>query len=116
VLFDAVVILNPDGTSSVRDLLTNTATNLGPGEVSFVGNSLFPLVGAGLLPSTGFAPSAYTANLWPRLGLGNNNQVTDFAPNHRNIAVATVPEPATVVLLVPAAVAILLARRRRTRG
>lgn len=113
VLFDAVVILNPGGTSSVRDLLTNVATDLAAGDVGFSGDAFFARVAAGLLPSTGAAPAAYTANLWPRVGLGNNNQIADFAPDKRNVAVATVPEPTTAALLLPAAAALLAYARRR---
>lgn len=116
ILFDAVVIFNPGGTSSVRDLLNNTGTNLGLSDVSFVGNTFFGRVNAGLLPSTGFAPTAYTANLWPRLGVGNNNQIADFAPDNSNIAVGTVPEPTTFALLAPGLGGILVLARRRRRA
>ncbi len=116
ILFDAVVIFNPGGTSSVRDLLNNTGTNLGPSDVSFVGNTFFVRAGSGLLPSTGFAFTAYTANLWPRLGAGNNNQIADFAPDNSNVVVGTVPEPTTFALLAPGLGGLLLTRRRRSRG
>ncbi|MGI9091379.1 MAG: PEP-CTERM sorting domain-containing protein [Gemmatimonadaceae bacterium] len=119
ILFDAVLVFNPGGTSSVRDLLNNTGTNLGPSDVGFTGNTFFALVNAGLLPSTGFAPTAYTANLWPRLGAGNNNQIADFAPDNSNITVATVatvPEPTTFALLAPALGGILTLARRRRRA
>lgn len=116
ILFDAVVILAPGGTSSVRDLLTNMSVTLGPGDVSFTGASFFARVGAGLLPTTGYAATAYTANFWPRVGLGNNNQIADFAPDNRNVAVATVPEPGTLVLLAPLAAGVLLRVRRRVRA
>ena len=115
VLFDAVVIFNPGGTSSVHDFINNTTTNLGPSDFSFTGNTFFGRVGAGLLPSTGFAWEMYTADLWPRIGLGNNNQIADFAPDTRNIAVGTVPEPTTFALLLPAFGGLLLNRRRHNR-
>ena len=117
VLFDAVVILAPGGTSSVRDLLTSTAFTLGSSDVSFTGDSFFARVGAGLLSSTGFAPGAYTANLWPRLGLGSNSQIADFAPDNANVTVGTIPEPGTWALLGTGLTLLGgVARRRRQRG
>lgn len=118
VLFDAVVVLNPGGTSTVNDLINGTSTVLPVGAVSFAGADLSALVSAALLPTLagGFAQSAYTANLWPRLGVGNNNQISDFAPNNSNLAVAVVPEPGTAALLLPAAGLLAAFGRRRQGG
>ena len=117
VTFDAVVIINPLGTTMVRDLVSNGAPQALPvGAVSFSGSTLTALVPASFLPSLGLrAPSAYTANLWPRVGAGDNDrQISDFAPDNSNIAVVT-PEPATGALLA-AGVGLLAAavHRRRT--
>lgn len=98
VLFDSVVIVRPNLSSSVRDLLTNVSTSLSPGATSLAGNSLSVVVPDTLLPSTGFGIGQYTVNLWPRSGLGNNNQIADFAPDNSNFGVS-VPEPASLALL-----------------
>ncbi|QDZ08976.1 PEP-CTERM sorting domain-containing protein [Sphingomonas panacisoli] len=53
------------------------------------------------MPSTGYAPENYGFNLWPRIGTGNNNQITDFSPENATLAVITpVPEPATWSLMI----------------
>jgi hypothetical protein len=44
-------------------------------------------------PSQGFKPEEYTLHLWPRLGVGSNTQLSDFAPDASNAAVPAVPEP-----------------------
>jgi hypothetical protein len=115
VLFDAVVVLNPGGTSTVNDLITGTSAVLPVGAVAFAGADLRATVPASLLPTLagGFAQSAYTANLWPRVGAGNNNQISDFAPDNSNLAVNVVPEPATALLLLPAAGVLAAVMRRR---
>lgn len=97
VRFDAVVVLNPAGGSFVRNLVS--ATNAPLSAVGVSGDVITGLVPLALLPSRGFAPGAYTVNLWPRTGLGNDAQIADFAPNTTNFAVSTVPEPGTWALL-----------------
>lgn len=113
VVFDSVVIVNPFGTSSVRDFIANTLTALSPGAVTFSGANLEVDVGAGLLPSTGYAVDQYTFNLWPRNGLTNINQIADFAPDNSNASVG-VAEPASMAML---GTGLLFAAgvRRRTR-
>jgi hypothetical protein len=115
ILFDAIVSLNPSGTSSVRDLISGQVTNLGPNDVFFSGNTFFARVLAGLLPTQGFAPTAYTANLWPRDGSANA-AISDFAPNNANITVLTTPEPSSAALLIPALGGIFGIAGRRRRG
>ena len=90
VLFDAVVVLRADGTGSVRDLVTNTPTDLPAGSVTVSGAELRARVPAALLVSRGFAAHQYTVNFWPRLGVGNNNQISDFAPDNSNVPVRDV--------------------------
>lgn len=87
VLFDAVVILRADGTGSVRDLMTNVATNLEAGAVTVNGAEISGRVPAALLPPRGFDASEFTVNLWPRVGVGNDNQISDFAPDNSNVPV-----------------------------
>jgi len=85
-------------------LLVNGATGVGtvgatPVTLWIFGNAFSAIVPLALLPSTGAAPTGYGFNLWPRVGLGNNNQISDFAPENRLLSVngllAPVPEPAT---------------------
>ena len=116
VLFDAVVVVNPDaGTVTVNDLINATSTPLPVGAVSFSGARLTATIAASLLPTLpgGFARSAYTANLWPRVGQGLT-AISDFAPDNSNLAVVT-PEPESVALVLPAAGALAVYARRRRR-
>ncbi|MBA2646850.1 MAG: PEP-CTERM sorting domain-containing protein [Pyrinomonadaceae bacterium] len=117
VLFDSVVTVRPDGTGTVTLLvpLPPAATQLAPGSVTITGDSFLARVPVALLPSLGFAPSQFTWNLWPRLGAGNNNQISDFAPNNSNAPVAT-PEPATVLLISTGLVGIAAKLRRRRKS
>ncbi len=82
VLFDSVVVVMPNGTATVRDLVTGTATVLSPGSVVINGNSLSVTVPVSLLPSQGLVTPRFGFNLWPRSGLTNNNQIADFAPDN----------------------------------
>lgn len=115
VVFDSVVIVNPFGTSSVRDFIGNTSTNLAPDAVRVTGANLEVVVPGSLLPSTGFAADRYTYNLWPRSGLGNNNQIADFAPDNSNLAI-DVPEPASIAILGMGLLAATVLRRRAARS
>ncbi len=115
VLFDAVVVVNPLGATTVRDLVSGAVSTLPVGAVRFAGAELTVDVAASLLPSRGLAPGAYTANLWPRVGAGNNAQISDFAPDNSNILVTTPPAPGAALLVAPAlAPAAAPARRRRS--
>ncbi|HEY1017256.1 MAG TPA: PEPxxWA-CTERM sorting domain-containing protein, partial [Herpetosiphonaceae bacterium] len=50
-------------------------------------------------------------NLWPRNGVGNNNQISDFAPDNANIT--GVPEPGAWALMILGFAAAGLGLRRR---
>src|SRR5262249_17708942 len=104
VLFDRVVVVNNNGT-----------TNVAGGSVSINGNTFTAEIPASALPSTGFLPSQFTWNLWPRSpaipgnGLGN---IADFAPDNSNALVST-PEPASLLVLGVAGGVLALRSRRR---
>ena len=107
VTFNQVIILNG---------ATGTAT-LGatPLTTSVTGNAFSILLPGSLPSATGDSPSQFGFNLWPRVGLGNNNQISDFAPQNALLRVQAVPEPATwaMMLLGFAGVGVSLRRSRR---
>ncbi|WP_436805972.1 PEPxxWA-CTERM sorting domain-containing protein [Sphingomonas sp. DT-51] len=111
VIFNQAIVLRKDGTGSVG------ATALDPGAISIAGNIITARVGEALLPSTGFTAANYGFNLWPRIGLGNNAQITDFAPNNANLSTnglqGAVPEPATWALMILGFGVVGAALRRR---
>lgn len=102
VIFNQAIIVQKSGAASVSG---------NPLTATIDGNSFSLVVPLALLPSTGFAPERYGFNLWPRVGLGNNNQISDFAPDNANIA--SVPEPATWGLMILGFGAAGAALRRR---
>jgi hypothetical protein len=108
VLFDRVMILRPDGTGSIG------ATALPAGSVLISSNTISASVSGTLLPSTGFALSNYTFNLWPRDGAAGAGfaQISDFAPDNSNFTATVVPEPGSLVLMSLGLAAGLLWRRR----
>ena len=65
-------------------------TPLAAGAITISGPDLTAVIPLSMLPSTGFAPADYHFNLWPRDGLGTNDQIADFAPDASTFAV---PEP-----------------------
>jgi hypothetical protein len=99
VRFDAVVLLRPDGTGAVNLFNGNPATSLAAGSITIQNATIRAIVPASLLPGNGFQIAQYTANLWPRVGAGNNNQISDFAPDASNVTVTIVPEPSSLCLL-----------------
>lgn len=111
ILFDSVVLMRPDTTMTVNRIVGGGSTNFGAGSVLVNGASISARVAATELPSLGFSLDKYTWNLWPRVGTGNNNQISDFAPDHTNAAVDVVPEPASIIALGGALLAV--AKRRR---
>jgi hypothetical protein len=110
VIFNQAIAVREDGTGNIG------ATVLNPSWIAIAGNILTVQVPLSLLPSTGFVPGQYGFNLWPRLGTGNNNQISDFAPENATLA-AGVPEPAAWGMLIAGfgAGGAVLRRRRRMR-
>jgi hypothetical protein len=104
VIFNQVAVVQKTGATTIG------ANNL---TATISGDSLSLLVPLNLLPSTGFTPENYGWNLWPRNGLGNNNQISDFAPE--NSTIASIPEPATwAMMLIGFGALGATLRRRRT--
>ncbi len=107
VFFDSVLIVRPDGTGIYNDFINSKVTALDSGDIDIAGRAV-TVEGLSLdlfAPATaGFRsdPSQYTWNLWPRVGLGKNNQISDFAPDGANLGfqVTAVPEPQTYALLL----------------
>jgi hypothetical protein len=102
VIFNQAIVVQKTGLAAVSG---------NPLAATISGNSFSLVVPLALLPSTGFAPERYGFNLWPRIALGNNNQISDFAPD--NATIAAVPEPATWALMIMGFGALGTALRRR---
>jgi hypothetical protein len=100
ILFDSVVILRPDTTVTINRIVGGGATNLPVGTATVQGNTISAKIPVSTLPTLGFALADYTWNLWPRAGVGQNSQVSDFAPDASNIGVNVAPEPGTAGLML----------------
>ena len=113
IIFDSVVIVNPDGTGTVVLLSpSQVATPLAAGAISIAANQFTVTVPLSMLPSTGFTAANYTQNLWPRYGgLTMDSQISDFAPDDHMASIST-PEPATLGLLGLSLGLVAVARRR----
>ena len=104
VLFDSVVIFNADGSGSVRTLgAGGSATSFAAGTAAAFGSTIIGKISGALLPSKGYAKTAYTWNLWPRDGTlpAGFGQISDFAPDNSNLPVTvigSVPEPTSLAL------------------
>lgn len=90
VIFNQVIAIFKNGTGVVSG---------NPLTAAIDGDTFRVVVPLAFLPSTGFAPADYQFNLWPRIALGQNNQISDFAPGNATIS-AAVPEPSTWALLL----------------
>ena len=104
VIFNRVIVLNGQ---------TEVATLSGTILVSDITGNMFSItVPVSLFGTTALGPLEYGFNLWPRVGTGNNNQISDFAPD--NAVLRLVPEPATwMTMLLGFGIAGMALRRRR---
>jgi hypothetical protein len=100
ILFDAVIVMFPDGTLRVVTIpLAGAPTiNVIAGGTDVVGDTLSATVSLALLGSMGFAPEDYTFSFWSRTRVnpaldGTNAEIADFLPS--SMVARTVPEPAT---------------------
>jgi hypothetical protein len=89
ILFDQVAVIQKTGAATLSGHAL-TATIAGAG--------LTLTIPRAFLPSTGFAARDYGFSFWPRNGLGNNNQISDFAPQNATFAAA--PEPAAWAVML----------------
>lgn len=102
ILFDAVVVMLPNGVLSVVTIPTAGAptTTTFLGGTTIAGDTLLASVPLSLLFSTGFAADAYTFGLWSRIRVnpsvdGTNNEIADFLQGSGSLNARAVPEPAT---------------------
>lgn len=114
IKFNAVVGINADGTGSV--FAGGPPGVIDPSNISIVADTMTVLLDAALLPSTGFEFVDYLWNLWPRIGFGLNNQISDFAPDNAMERVQAIPEPSSILLLGLGAVAFGAVGWRRFRA
>jgi hypothetical protein len=115
VLFNSVVVLNPDATGIVVDNIASpTVTPLAAGAVTVSGDTISGVIPIALLPSTGLTAGQYGWNLWPRLVGMDFDQIADFAPNDGTFA--AVPEPSGWALTIMGfgGLGAMLRTRRRT--
>ena len=114
VVFNQAIAIQKAGTGTIGQ------TVLDPATITIAGATFTVSVPLALLPSTGFAPEDYGFNLWPRSALGNNNQISDFAPQNANLTATgrlfSVPEPASWAMMIAGLGAIGVSFRRRRRA
>ncbi len=122
VLFDAVLLINAATGTATINLFNGTVETVPTTDITIAGNSINAVISAALLPSTGFAPGAYSFDLWPRVGAGQNDQIAQFfgttnTIDPTNLVATDVPEPGPLWLLATGAVMLAGARRlTRRRG
>jgi hypothetical protein len=121
ILFDAVIVLFPDGTLRVVTIpLAGAPTiNQFAGGAVVNGDTLSATVSAALLGSTGFAPEDYNFSLWSRARVnplmdGANSEIADFLTSSGALQARAVPKPATwLTMLLGFAVSGMAIRRRK---
>jgi hypothetical protein len=121
ILFDAVIVMFPDGTLRVVTIPTAGAPTISQfvGGVIVNGNTLSATVPWALLGSTGFAPEDYNFSLWSRARVnpamdGANSEIADFLTSSGALQARAVPEPATwLTMLLGFGVSGAAIRRRK---
>jgi hypothetical protein len=101
VTWDLIVRINPNGTGLVNNLIAGVVTPLDPADITIDGNEFTASVPRSvLLPAATQLPAAWTYNLWPRNG-GGNQAVSDLAPDDGNSPVCVVPPLRPTAALSP---------------
>lgn len=94
VTWDLIVRINPNGTGLVNNQIAGVITQLPPADIVIDGDEFTAVVPLSLLlPAATRPPCEWTYNLWPRNGvvIGQNQHVSDLAPDDGNSPVQTVP-------------------------
>lgn len=121
ILFDAVIVMFPDGTLRVVTIpLAGAPTfNVIAGGTDVAGDTMSATVSLALLGSMGFAPEDYMFSLWSRARVnpaldGTNAEIADFLPG--SMEARAVPEPATwlSMLLGFGLIGSVIRKRRKT--
>jgi hypothetical protein len=97
VVWDSIVRINPNGTGLFNNLVAGVVTPLDPADIIIDGNEFTASVPLSVMsPASTRPPCEWTYNLWPRNGLipGQNQHVSDLAPDDGNSPVQTIPEVA----------------------
>ena len=121
VLFDAVFVINPTGNSMVN-LFNGQSPEIVPSsDIHISGNTINAYLPLSFLPTTGAQPQDYSVDLWPRVGLGQNNQIAQFygitnAVDPVNVQVAVTPLPAPWLLITSGLGLIWWLQRRAETG
>lgn len=115
VSFDLVLLLRPDGSAQVNDIVGGVNTPLPANSVLISGNTISSIaLPLSLFPTRGFAATDYTFNLWPRVStVVGNTAVSDFAPDASNAGLTVVPAPSVAGGLLAAG---LFGTARRRNG
>lgn len=80
VSFDPVLVLRPDGTGAVTDIIVSTTTALAPATITISRDTISRDTISASVP-VAVLPFDYTFNPWPKNRLGQNTQAADFAPD-----------------------------------
>lgn len=120
VLFDAVLIINPAGTSVVNLFNGQNPEIVPASDIHISGNTINASLPLSFLPTTGAQPQDYSVDLWPRVGAGQNDQIAQFYGNINSInpvnaQVSMVPEP-TPWLLLTSGLGLIWWLQRRKQG
>lgn len=115
ITFDSALVVNASGNSFFNDIINGVITPVAPAAITVNGGNLTIQLAASLVPTAGKAIADWTFNLWPRVGVGSNAQISDFLPDASNAALTVTPIPAAAPLLAAALGLGGFAARRRAR-